>query len=125
MLERAFAVSLERSFMLSYRVDRERWSQLGFCEQMANIGADVGRSIQAHRKGNEKRRDMALMRAYDLFDATQAQLAFARSPRLFEVQIAQSEFRKLFDEDAFDENARSLERYFNQFAIAAANEKRS
>ena len=27
--------------------------------------------------------------------------------------------------DAFDENARSLERYFNQFAIAAANEKRS
>ena len=65
------------------------------------------------------------MRAYDLFDATQAQLAFARSPRLFEVQIAQSEFRKLFDEDAFDENARSLERYFNQFAIAAANEKRS
>lgn len=74
--------------MPSYRVDRERWSRLDFCEQMANIGAEVGRSIRAQRKGNEKRRDMALMRAYDLFDTTQSQLAFERSPQLFEARIA-------------------------------------
>lgn len=125
MFVRIFATLSKELFVPSYRIDRERWSQLGFCEQMANIGAEVGRSIQAQRKGNEKRRNMALMRAYDLFDATQAQLAFERSPRLFEVQIAQSEFRKLFDGDIFDENASSLERYFNQFAVAASNVRNS
>ena len=104
--------------MASYRVDREKWSELDILEQMGNIGSEVGRAIAATRSGKEKRAAAAIDRAFDLFDATIDVLAEARSHRLKEVLRAREEFARLFFDGTFDADADALERYFMQFAQA-------
>ncbi|WP_165052258.1 MULTISPECIES: hypothetical protein [unclassified Adlercreutzia] len=105
--------------MASYQVDRGAWGRYTIFEQMGNIGSEVGRAIKAHRSGNDKRRQGAMDRAFDLFDATVECLADRQSPRLREVLLAREEFARLFSDGAFDEDADALERYFASFAIAA------
>ncbi|NHM16247.1 hypothetical protein GMI69_06195 [Eggerthellaceae bacterium zg-887] len=100
-------------------IDREAWARFDIFEQMGNISSEVGRSIAAERRGNIKRRDAAIERALDLFDATQEQLVRERSPRLREVLYARNEYLRLFYDGTFDADAEALERYFNNFAIAA------
>lgn len=105
--------------MTSYAIDRKRWAQLSIFEQMGNIGAEVGRSINAQRSGNMRRRDAAIERALDLFDATQEQLLREGSPRLREVLRARNEYLRLFFDNSFETDADALEAYFTQFAVAA------
>ena len=49
--------------MPSYEMDRQRWAQLSIYEQMGNIGAEVGRAVNATRNGNQKRAQGAIDRA--------------------------------------------------------------
>jgi hypothetical protein len=86
---------------------------------MANIGADVGRTITAWRKGQAERFEGALDRALDLFAASVEQLAAEHSPRLKEVCRAREEFLGLFYAEDFDQQAAAIEAYFVQFATAA------
>jgi len=46
----------------------ERWGQFSVCEQMANIGAEVGRAINWRNKGNEALARKASDRALELID---------------------------------------------------------
>lgn len=46
----------------------ERWGRLTVCEQMANIGAEVGRAINWRNKGNETIARQASDRALELLD---------------------------------------------------------
>ncbi len=105
--------------MPSYQIDRDYWANLTIFEQMGNIGAEVGRSINAYRAGNMKRYEGAFDRALDLFDATIEVLVKNRSYRLKEVLVARDEYCRLFFEGTFDTDADALERYFMNFAIAA------
>ena len=105
--------------MSSYAVDRERWGQLTFLEQMANIGAEVGRSINAKRRGQDRRADSAIERALDLFSATAEALAEKKSHRLREVLRARDEYLRLFYDGTFEDDAEKIEKYFHQFAVAA------
>ncbi|MCL1798437.1 MAG: hypothetical protein FWG23_01670 [Eggerthellaceae bacterium] len=107
--------------MGDYRIDRERWAQLGLIEQMANIGSEVGRAIKARRTGKEERLAGAIERALDLFAATTEQLVAARSYRVKEVLRARDEFLRLFYDGTFADDAEALERYFTQFAVAVRN----
>jgi len=103
-------------------VERERWAQLTIFEQMGNIGSEVGRAINAQRRGKTERMNGAIDRAIDLFDATAAVWAQKKSPRTREILRAKEQFLGLFFGDA-DEvaaiDADGLERYFMQFAAAA------
>ncbi|MCL2883699.1 MAG: hypothetical protein FWF30_04455 [Coriobacteriia bacterium] len=103
----------------AYMMDRARWGQLTFYEQMGNIGAEVGRAIKARRTGREERLAGAIDRALDLFSATTEQLVAEKSPRLKEVLRARNEFLRLFYDDTFDTDADAIERYFTLFAVAA------
>lgn len=47
-----------------------RWSQFSILEQMANIGAEVGRAISWRKKGREDMAKNALYRALELIDFT-------------------------------------------------------
>jgi len=47
-----------------------RWSRLSFCEQMANIGSEVGRAINWRKKGNPDYSRLAFERALELLDLT-------------------------------------------------------
>lgn len=48
----------------------ERWYKYRFCEQMANVGADVGRTISWREKGNLKYSKLAFKRALELLSLT-------------------------------------------------------
>ncbi|MBQ6390106.1 MAG: hypothetical protein IJH88_00615 [Eggerthellaceae bacterium] len=105
--------------MANYEIDRERWAQLSIFEQMGNIGAEVGRAVNATRAGKDKRAQGAIDRAVDLLDATVEVLVAQKSPRVKEVLRAREEFLRLFFDDTFEEDADNIVRYFNLFAIAA------
>lgn len=105
--------------MANYEIDRERWAQLSIFEQMGNIGAEVGRAVNATRAGKDKRAQGAIDRAVDLLDATVEVLVAQGSPRVKEVLRAREEFLRLFFDGTFEEDADNIVRYFNLFAIAA------
>jgi len=105
--------------MSNYQMDRERWAQFSIFEQMGNIGSEVGRAINAWRKGDTARADGAIYRALDLFDATAEVWAKRKSPKTREVLRARECFVALFYGGTFEQDADALERYFMQFALAA------
>ena len=105
--------------MANYEIDRRRWAALSFFEQMGNVSSEVGRAINATRAGKERRAQGAIDRAVDLMDATIEVLVAEQSPRVKEVLRAREEFLRLFFDGTFEKDAESIERYFNQFAIAA------
>jgi len=110
--------------MAEYKIDRERWAQLTFNEQMGNIGSEVGRAIIAHRNGNEVRKNRAIDRAIDLFSATVEVLIDTKySYRLKEVLRARDEFLRLFFDNTFEHDADNIDRYFTYFAFAARAKK--
>jgi len=105
--------------MPSYEMDRQRWAQLSIYEQMGNIGAEVGRAVNATRNGKQKRAQGAIDRAVDLLDATVEVLVEQKSPRVKEVLRAREEFLRLFYDGTFEEDADNIVRYFNLFALVA------
>lgn len=105
--------------MASYEIDRERWAELSIFEQMGNIGAEVGRAVNATRAGKDRRAHAAIDRAVDLLDATVEVLVAQRSPRVKEVLRAREEFLRLFFDGTFEEDADNIVRYFNLFALVA------
>ena len=105
--------------MANYEIDRSRWAALSFFEQMGNVSSEVGRAINATHAGKERRAQGAVDRAVDLMDATVEVLLAERSPRVKEVLRAREEFLRLFFDGTFDKDAENIERYFNQFAVAA------
>lgn len=106
--------------MSEYKFDRTRWAQLSFCEQMGNIGSEVGRAIIAHRNGNTVRESRAVDRAIDLFSATaEVLIGTEYSYRLKEVFRARDEFLRLFYDNTFEQDAENIERYFMNFAFLA------
>ena len=48
----------------------KRWQSFSLSEQMANIGAEVGRTINWRKKGNKKMSTNALYRGLELLDFT-------------------------------------------------------
>ena len=96
-----------------------RWARLTLVEQMANIGSEVERTVRAHEAGRERRFELALTRALELFDLTAADPRW-RGPRRREILRAREEFCRLFFADDVSPQLRSgWRRYFLQFAVAA------
>ena len=109
--------------MGEYKFPRERWAQLTFYEQMGNIGSEVGRSIIAHRNGNNERKNRAIDRAIDLFSATvEVTVGTSYAYRLKEVLRARDEYLRLFFDGTFDHDADNIERYFMDFAYMARHD---
>lgn len=100
--------------MSEHVFDRAKWQRLTIFEQMGNIGSEVGRALNAKRRGDEKAMAGAFYRGLDLLDATAEGLAVQKSPKLGEVLRAREEFARALEAD--DD---SIENYFMQFAIAA------
>jgi len=103
-------------------MNRERWAKLTICEQLGNIGSEVGRAISAKRNGYDDRMEGAINRALDLFLATIEVLIKEKTyiHRAKEVIRARDEFMSLFYHDDFDEiEADKIEAYFMNFAYIA------
>jgi hypothetical protein len=97
-------------------MDEERWAQLSIVDQMANIGAEVGRAFAALRCQDQERLESALRRGLNLFDLTAKVWAGRKSPRTREILRARSLFVEAITSGTGDPK---LELYFMQFAAAA------
>ncbi|MBN1308388.1 MAG: hypothetical protein JXA18_10755 [Chitinispirillaceae bacterium] len=95
-----------------------RWYALSFCEQMANVGSEVERTLQWNGKGNGEYAQRAFERALELLDLTIVDVKNRR--RLREIVRTRE---ALVDFFAFGNEYRSNEaiwrNYFQAFAYAA------
>jgi len=96
----------------------DRWRRMEICEQLANVGAEVGRSLAASARQQQERADQAMERALELFDLTVADPRH-RGRRLREVCRAREVYLDyLVGDNQYGSTAASLEAYFTQFALA-------
>ena len=105
--------------MSGSRASRERWSAFSLEEQIANIGSEVGRAINARINEDLPLMEGAINRALDLFLAT-FEIALREKKnmhRIREIIRARDEFMSLFYIDTFDiKEAQKIEAYFMNFA---------
>jgi hypothetical protein len=97
--------------MNNYKIDRAKWAKMTIFQQMANIGAEVGRTFSAIRRNDEAMSEAAMARAVDLFEATAESNSFVRNK---EILRAKEQFLTAYDTKKPDDG---LERYFTQFAF--------
>lgn len=95
-----------------------RWNELTFCEQMANVGAEIGRTITWNTKNRPDYSRRAFERALELLDLTiRDEKNRKRLRELLRVREA------LADHFAFNNSYQSSDdswqRYFHPFQIAA------
>lgn len=94
-----------------------RWRQLSLLEQMANIGSEVGRAINARDQHNEERAISASYRALELFDLS------LNDPKLKHRLKEIARARECFADFFFGENQYAFtgewwQKYFLDFAVA-------
>lgn len=99
-----------------------RWNTLSLSAQLANIGAEVGRSLNWQKKGNSEQSRRALERGLELFDLT---IADARwRARLKEILRARELVCDFFaGQNDFQSTPESIGKYFLPFAVAARSGK--
>jgi hypothetical protein len=95
-----------------------RWNQLSFCEQMANVGSEVERTILWKAKGNPDYSIRAFERALELLDFTIADLK--NSKRLKEiVRVREALADHFFFDNEYQSTDASWHNYFFCFNYAA------
>jgi hypothetical protein len=100
--------------MNNHVFDAEKWATLSIFEQMGNIGSEVGRSMNAIRRGDDIALEGAYRRGLDLIDATVN--SWDSESRKQELLRARELFTYAVECRKVD---RQLDNYFMQYAIAA------
>ena len=103
-------------------LEQGKWEEMPFPMQMANIGSEVSRAIKWMSKGKQERATRAVYRALELVDfsisAAQKLDMPMRKSRLKELCRCREELCSFFlDDNEFGSDARSLQRYYDQFAL--------
>lgn len=95
-----------------------RWAELSFCEQMANIGSEVERTLKWKEKGNQEYSEKAFFRALELFDLT---IKFNKNKSAFKelTRLREAFCGFVTDDNLYDLSADFLRKYFFYFAICA------
>jgi len=98
----------------------QSWNHYSIYEQMANIGAEVGRSINWKNKNNVKLAKNALYRALELIDFTVAdeknKNRLSEILRMREVLVDFS-----IGENIYNSTEEGLNKYFSYYNLAARN----
>lgn len=97
-----------------------RWFTFSFYEQMANIGSEVIRALNWHKKNNESYSKMAYERALELLYLTCDDKK--NIPRIRELLRLQEVLADCYyDNKNYKLDAKGLENYFLAFTYAARN----
>ncbi len=97
----------------------DRWHTFHFAEQMANIGAEVGRTINWRNKGNHEMALQAFYRALELIDFTVAD--DKNRKRLGEILRIREVFADyIVGDNIYHSSAKQWNDYFHQFGLYAA-----
>ena len=95
-----------------------KWFELSLCEQMGNIGTEIGRVIRAKKTNNEPALANAVDRTLDLFDLTISDPN--RLGQLKEIVRAREIFTdSLSTNPAYSSTLEDIDKYFLNFARAA------
>ena len=98
---------------------RASWSKFSLIEQMANIGSEISRTLQA--KGNRARYWGAVARALDLFYLTVEDIRW--KGRLREILRVRELFAAAaLESDEYKTSLQDLDRYFDCFAWLARSD---
>ena len=97
-----------------------RWSEFSIFEQMANIGAEVGRSINWRKKGNQTISKNALYRALELIDFT---IDDPKNKKSLKEILRVREFLVdyFMGDNIYQSTDQGWEKYFYNFTFAARN----
>ncbi|HLD08298.1 MAG TPA: hypothetical protein VJB60_04515 [Candidatus Peribacterales bacterium] len=100
----------------------EHWHALTLCEQLGNIGSEVGRALTAKKQHNHKRELAALDRALELFDLTIADPKHHGHCReLCRAREVVCDY--FFGDNEYGSTPENLDRYFMVYAIAARRDR--
>jgi len=96
-----------------------RWFELTLCEQLGNVGSEVGRAVKWHNKGDLKHRDFALDRAFELLDLTIDDSRW-RGAKLRELCRTREVLADTFyGQGEYGDTPEKMEKYFFEYALAA------
>jgi len=96
----------------------ERWNRFSLSEQMANIGAEVGRTISWRKKGNKTMSTNAFYRGLELLDLTISDKKNKNSLKeILRVREALVDF--FMGENLYKSSDAIWEKYFYYFNLAA------
>ena len=109
--------------MNTFHIDlEERWQEMTIFEQMANIGAEVGRSINWKKKGVEKMWKNAFYRSLELMDFTIADKKHFNSLKeLCRMREVWADY--IVGDNVYHSTDTQWEKYFYYFNLAARKDK--
>jgi hypothetical protein len=97
-----------------------RWFTFSLAEQLGNIGSEIHRAIRA--RGDVKRYDSAVLRAFELFDLTLSDARWRK--RLKEIARARELFcDAISGSSEYGTTLEDLNTYFTYFALAARSNR--
>jgi len=99
----------------------EAWSRQNIFEIMGNIGSETSRAIKWKEKGREKMWQAAFDRSLELFDLSKEikTLPSSQKAELNRAREVWCDF--IFGDNQYNSTAESLQKYFDDFAVAARN----
>ena len=99
-----------------------RWRELSFCEQMANVGAEVGRAINWRNKGKDDYAQNAFFRALELLDLTIGQAkGLCRLRELCRIRELLVDY--FYSPNEFNSSDLLWSKYFDPFNYAARKDR--
>lgn len=97
-----------------------RWFTFTLCEQLGNVGSEVGRAVKWLRAGDMAKRDSALERAFELLDFTIQDPRWRKERRLKEILRSREVLADVFyGDNEYKSSPEAMEKYFYHFAVAA------
>ncbi|OGH65409.1 MAG: hypothetical protein A3J66_02190 [Candidatus Magasanikbacteria bacterium RIFCSPHIGHO2_02_FULL_47_14] len=103
--------------------DQERWHTLSLCEQLGNVGSEVGRALNWQKKQNKILANAARERALELLDLTASDARWhgLRKQEIIRVREVVCDF--WWGGNQYGSTPENLEKYFLYFAFAARAKK--
>jgi hypothetical protein len=99
-----------------------KWFEMTLCEQLGNVGSEVGRAVKWEKRGDIQSRDNALERALDLLYLTISDIRW--KDRLKELcRVREILLDTFYGTRQYNDTPEGLEKYFFQFALAARKDR--
>ncbi len=95
-----------------------RWNQFTLCEQLGNVGSEIGRAARYVETGNTARLEGALTRAFELIDLTLADPRWQGRRREI-ARLREVCADTFYGNKEYGSEPKDIERYLHHFAFAA------
>lgn len=102
-----------------------RWFSMSIYEQLANIWAEVWRSINNKNSWNLERFEESILRTYELFDMSIEDKKWRNTPKLKEIlMIKELVWDYFFWDNEYKSDKAFFDRYFFEMSVIANDERK-